>query len=150
MGGWRPTWFSMRNSKRFMSISLLSVSFSIPTTRASDTLQGASGLNDGRLAHQQAEAFEVSTPAGLIISLMISYYQNSIIPGLLDCLPLTHTLLYYAEAHIQVCGKAFMESLVISVQTPHISCCHSSPPTPQSYQMALSLYTEVLEGAANC
>lgn len=106
----------------------LSVSFPISPARASDTLEGPSGLSEQRTDHRRAEAPEGSTPAGLLISLMISYYQSSIIPGLLDGFSQTHKELRCAEAHLQVCTKAFTESLGLSVHTPHISRCHSSPP----------------------
>lgn len=53
------------------------------------------------------------------------------------------------EAHIQICTKVCMGSQVIRLRYPNIMLSFFTP-TPWSYQVALSLHTEVFEEAANC
>lgn len=77
----------------------IAVSFLISTTGASDMLQAISGLSNWRIDHKQAESPKASTPACLIISLMISYYQNAIIPGVLDCFPLIRGIILCRGPH---------------------------------------------------
>lgn len=118
VGGWRFIWFSMRN---FVFSSYLSRS-KCRLQPDGRIITGTSGLNDGRLDHKQPEAAQVSIPAFKQLSASLCF----IIPEVLDCCTVTHTVIYYAEVHRQVCTKVFVGSLVIKVQTPHLTCCHSS------------------------